>query len=211
MGASGSSRPTGGNPSRGRGAAWWADQSRTSRPWWWSRTTQVPGVVQPAPPQVTPAEGDAKHLRGGYERSVAGLGTSPSFITAVLLLAVLIATAYVTDTPVLSRVLVPVIGLLGTMGYASWLQRRHPDEPWLARLLVWGVVVKLVGTVLRYFTLLKNGSLGDASGFDIYGKRYANAWLGKTGAGAPGLSNLKSSTLLRVFTGMVYYLFGRDI
>jgi hypothetical protein len=212
VGASGSSRPAGSNPSRGRAAAWWADPSRTSRPWWGSRTTQVPGVVQPAPsPQVAAAGGDAKHLRGGYERSVAGLGTSPSFITAVILLAVLIATAHFADTPVLSRVLVPVIGLLGTMGYASWLQRRHPDEPWLARLLVWGVVVKLVGTVLRYFTLLKNGSLGDASGFDIYGKRYANAWLGKAGAVAPVLSNLKSSNFMRWFTGMVYYLFGRDI
>jgi hypothetical protein len=212
MAASRSSRPAGGNPSRGRGAAWWADPSRTSRPWWASRTTQVPGVVQPAPsPPVTAAGGDAKHLRGGYERSVAGLGTSPSFIIAVILLAVLIATAHFADTPVLSRVMVPVIGLLGTKGYASWLQRRHPDEPWLARLLVWGVIVKLVGTVLRYFTLLKNGSLGDASGFDIYGKRYANAWLGKAGAVAPVLSNLKSSNFMRWFTGMVYYLFGRDI
>jgi hypothetical protein len=190
---------------------WWADPSRKSRPWWASRAA-VPGVVQPAPAtHVTERGEDAKYLRGAVNRSVARLGSSPSFIIAVILLVVLMATAHIADTPVLSRILVPVIGLLGTIGYASWLQRRHPDEPWLARLLVWGVIVKLVGTVLRYFTLLKNGSLGDASGFDIYGKRYANAWLGKAGAVAPVLSNLKSSNFMRWFTGIVYYLFGRDI
>ena len=47
--------------------------------------------------------------------------------------------------------------------------------------------------------------------YDIYGKRYANAWLGRTTFPPPALLNLKSSNFLRWFTGVVYYFFGRDL
>jgi hypothetical protein len=124
---------------------------------------------------------------------------------------VLLMLSHFTDQPRVSRVLVPVVGFLGTIAFARWLQPRHPDEPWLGRLLILGVLVKIVGTILRYTTLLKKGQLGDASVYDVFGKRYAGAWLGKHGITQPVLSTLRSSNFLRWFTGIVYYLFGRDL
>ncbi len=138
-------------------------------------------------------------------------GLSPAFVAALAVLAVLVVTAHVADVPILSRVLIPVVGLFGTIGFASMLQRRHPDEPWLRRWLILGVLVKIGGTILRYITLLKKGQLGDASVYDQFGLRYANSWLGKTGVTTPVLTNLKSSNFMRWFTGIVYYLFGRDL
>ncbi len=133
------------------------------------------------------------------------------FFVSLVGLGILMVTAHVSDLPVLSRFLVPTVGLLGGMAFATWLQPRHPEEPWLRRYLIAGVVVKLIGALLRYFTLLKKGQLGDASVYDVVGKRFANAWLGKAGAFAPTLANLKSSNFMRWFTGIVYYLFGRDL
>ena len=146
------------------------------------------------------------------DNSAEGLGASaPVFVAAFVVLAVLMVTAHAADLPMLSRLLVPVVGLLGTIGFASWLQRRHPGEPWLGRLMIFGVIAKLIGAVLRYTTLLKNGQAGDASVYDTFGVRYANAWLGRTRFPPPDLSNLKSSNFMRWFTGVVYYLFGRDL
>jgi hypothetical protein len=53
--------------------------------------------------------------------------------------------------------------------------------------------------------------VGDATVYDTYGRRYANSWLGKPGAFLPQLDDLRKSNFLRWFTGIVYYLFGRDI
>src|SRR5207342_2888214 len=92
-----------------------------------------------------------------------------------------------------------------------YLQPRHPDEPWLGRLLVLGLLVKVVGTILRYTTLLSKGQVGDASIYDGFGKRYAGAWLGKVGANLPPPATLRSSNFVRCFTGLVYYLFVRDL
>ena len=199
-------------PSRLDQRAWWADPSRRAVPWWEARRSPLPGVVHPGESMH-----DAASERSAARSEVAivppghGLVSSPAFVAAAVSLLVLMVTAQVSELPALSRVLVPVIALLATIGFASWLQRRHPDEPWLARLMILGMTVKLVGTLLRYFTLLKNGQLGDASVYDLYGRRYAYAWLGKAGAVAPTLSDLKSSNFLRWFTGIVYYLFGRDL
>ena len=81
--------------------------------------------------------------------------------------------------PILTRVLVPVFGLLATIAAARWLSARHPDEPWLGRLLVLGVLAKEFASILRYRTLVNSyGDVGDASVFDIYGRRYSEFWLG---------------------------------
>lgn len=157
------------------------------------------------------SSGDARRPGLSVDPAAKSLASSPAFLAAVVVTVVLVATSQVSDLPVLSRILVPVVGLLGTIGIAAWLQGRHTDEPWLRRLLILGVIVKLAGTILRYFTLLKKGQLGDASVYDVFGKRYANAWLGKAGAITPVLVDLKSSNFLRWFTGVVYYLFGRDL
>jgi hypothetical protein len=141
----------------------------------------------------------------------SGRAAIPAFIVAGAALAVLLVIAHVSNPTIFSRIMVPVVGLLFTIAFARFLQPRHPDEPWLGRLLTLSVLVKIGGTVLRYTTLLKKGQLGDASVYDLAGKKFANAWLGKVGANAPNLANLRSSNFLRWFTGIVYYLFGRDL
>ena len=135
----------------------------------------------------------------------------PAFMVAGVALLVLLLLAHFADLPRVSRVLVPVVGVLATIAFARWLQPRHPDEPWLARLLILGVLVKIVGTILRYTTLLSKGQVGDASVYDGFGKRYAGAWLGKVGANLPPPATLHSSNFVRWFTGIIYYLFGRDL
>ena len=184
---------------------WWLDPSRGAAGWW-ERSPAPDAVPHDTRTSTRPS---AEPSAAPAVPSRRGLG--PAFVAALAVLAVLMVTAHVADIPQLSRVLVPVVGLFGTIGFARWLQPRHPDEPWLGRLLILGVLVKIGGTVLRYVTLLKKGQLGDASVYDQFGLRYANAWLGKTGVTAPVLVNLKSSNFLRWFTGIVYYLFGRDL
>jgi hypothetical protein len=151
--------------------------------------------------------GDARFAGPGYYPSPAG----PA-IVAVAALAVIIVASQTSDVPLLPRLLVPVVGLFGTIAAARWLQPRHPDEPWLTWMLTLGVVVKIVASALRYRSLVDSyGAVGDASVYDTWGKRLANAWLGKAGAVAPHLDNLKKSNFLRWFTGVTYYLFGRDL
>jgi len=112
---------------------------------------------------------------------------------------------------VLTRVLVPVFGFLATLAAAKWLSARHPDEPWLARILVLAVLAKEFASVLRYRTLVNAyGEVGDASVFDAAGRRYASFWL-HTATVRPELDNLRQTNFMRWFTGVVYYLFGTDM
>jgi len=128
------------------------------------------------------------------------------------LFAIVLVIAHVTDNAQLPRVLVPLAGLFTTIGFAQWLQRRHPDEPWLVKLMTLGVIVKVVASVLRYRTLVNAyGAVGDATVYDTWGRRFANVWLGRPGATVGTLTDLRKSNFLRWFTGVVYYLFGRDI
>ncbi len=157
-----------------------------------------PAVDEPnAPPEAVP----------GVPASAGGSGV-PALIVAAVLLLFLMASAHWFAQPRMSRVLIPVIGLTATIGAARLLARRHADEPWLPRLLVAGVVVKLIGSGLRYTTF---GDSGDASVYDTYGRRYANFWLHKFGALSPDLEDLRKSNFVRWFTGVVYYLFGSDM
>jgi hypothetical protein len=194
------------NADQVRAGAWWAQPNRGSAPWWPSRSSTPSDFAIPS--ETMPVEA----VDGEAAADIPGRRPiGPAMVAALALLAILIVIAQVSDPTKLSRVLVPLIGLLGAIGFASWLKPRHPEEPWLGRYLIWAMLVKIVGTILRYTTLLKKGQLGDASVYDIYGKRYANTWLGRSKFPAPALANLKSSNFLRWFTGMVYYLSGRDL
>src|ERR1700690_1087971 len=196
------------SPVTTRPGPWWADAARRSSPWWETRQGRFSDYLPPddLPPDAAPDAGGAPP-----EGVPSGRFPMPAFVVAGAVLVVLLFLSHFTDQPRVSRVLVPVVGFLGTIAFARWLQPRHPDEPWLGRLLILGVLVKIVGTILRYTTLLKKGQLGDASVYDVFGKRYAGAWLGKHGVTQPVLSTLRSSNFLRWFTGIVYYLFGRDL
>src|SRR5438270_394466 len=75
-------------------------------------------------PRSLPAMPNARHAPDGG----SGMG---AVIVAVVLLLFLAASAHWFAQPRLSRVLVPVIGLVATVGAGRLLVRRHPDEPWL--------------------------------------------------------------------------------
>ena len=120
------------NADRAGAGAWWADPNRGSAPWYLRRSSTPPDFVVSS--ETMPVEA----LDGEGAADMPGRRPfGPAIIAALALLAILIVIAQVSDPTKLSRMLVPVIGLLGTIGFASWLQRRHPDEPWLGRLLVW--------------------------------------------------------------------------
>lgn len=139
-------------------------------------------------------------------------GWLPLAVAAGAALAVLMFSAHFAQSALLTRILLPVVGILAVLAAARWLAPRHLDEPWLARLLVLGVVAKELASVLRYRTLVNSyGDVGDASVFDTYGRRYSSYWLHKSGAVLPGLDNIRKSNFLRWFTGVVYYLFGTDM
>ncbi len=188
------------------------DRGRPGAPWWMYRRpggsqARMPGPV--ANPKAMPVEDPRTPPAGGEDPHAVDSGSGVAMVVAAAaLLAFLIASAHWFPQPVLSRVLVPVIGLTATVGAARLLFRRHPDEPWLPRLLVGGVIVKLIGSGLRYRTF---GDAGDASVYDKYGKRFAGFWLHKAGVIAPDFPDLRKSNFVRWFTGVVYYLFGSDM
>jgi hypothetical protein len=189
------------------------DRARPGAPWWMYRrpggSSQAPRrgpaaerSPQPVPdPRLLPAVPDAK------DRTGTGSG-SPALVVAAILLVFLMASAHWFPQPRLSRVLVPLIGITATVGAARLLLRRHPDEPWLPRLLVAGVIVKLIGCGLRYRTF---GDVADASVYDKFGVRFAKFWMHTPGALAPDLTDLRKSNFVRWFTGVVYYAFGSDM
>ena len=135
----------------------------------------------------------------------------PYAVIAGAVLAVMVGAAFFAPSPVLPRILVPVFAVLATFAASRWLAVRHPDEPWLAKLMVLAVLAKEFASFLRWRTLVNAyGDVGDASVFDVYGRRYSSFWHGTAKVG-PELENIRKSNFLRFFTGVVYYLFGTDM
>jgi hypothetical protein len=160
---------------------------------------------------------DPDHPIGGFVDpeevdAPRGMGAGMPFaVLAAVVLAILIGTAFFAPSPVIPRILVPVFGVLATIAASRWLVVKHPDEPWLGGLFVLAVMVKEFASFLRWRTLVNSyGDVGDASVFDIYGKRYSGFWHGVTTVG-PQLDDIRKSNFLRFFTGVVYYLFGADM
>ena len=56
---------------------------------------------------------------GAFLFAQAATGLGGAFAVAFILLGILLVTAHVADMPRLSRVLVPVIGLFGTIGFRA--------------------------------------------------------------------------------------------
>ena len=110
----------------------------------------------------------------------------------------------------LGVVLVPLAGILLALAASRRITRLHPDEAWVGRWLVLGVVAKLTASYLAYLTLIQGyKGVGDATGYDSYGRDFAAAWLGD--GTAPDLPDLRRTNFLRWFTGVVYYLFGSNM
>src|SRR5262249_2459172 len=96
-------------------------------------------------------------------------------------------------------------GIAAAAAAGPYLQRRHPNEPWLARVLFWGMVAKLLATFLRYYSLVDSyGKVGDATEYDQYGRAYVAGT-------AKHLPDLHKTNFIRWFTAMVYVHFGVDI
>ncbi len=106
--------------------------------------------------------------------------------------------------------LVPFAGLFLTVAAVRRIVRRRPDEEWVGRWLILGLIAKLLAAYLNYYTVIVtyNGK-GDALDYDNVGRQYAQAWL--KGGKAPDLSNLKATNFVRWFTGVVYYVFGSKL
>src|SRR5205085_5837699 len=102
---------------------------------------------------------------------------APYFVIAAGVFAILFASSHFFPSPVLSRVLVPVLGFFATLGASRYLLAKHPDEPWLGWIFVVAVLAKEFASILRYTTLKNSyGQVGDASVYDNFGRRYWMYW-----------------------------------
>lgn len=106
--------------------------------------------------------------------------------------------------------LVVIAALLLASAFGRVITKKRPGEPWVGRMLMLGVVVKLMASWFRYYTIVVGyEGVSDASMYDEYGTGLANAW---NGIGtAPELVDLTNTNFVRWFTGAVYFVFGIDM
>lgn len=161
----------------------------------------------PPPPVPIPNDSEPSSRRHDDGRPTeTGTGLAISGVAA------LIATAVGTRLGInfAGVILVPVAGILFAVAMARHIARIRPDEKWVGSWLVLGVVVKIAASYARYFTLVSSyGGNGDASGYDDFGRQFANAWMGN--GVEPYLPDLRKTNFVRWFTGVVYYLFGQHM
>jgi hypothetical protein len=183
---------------------------RAAGPWWAERGLAGASARRWVP-DALPGEFEPDETGPIAAAARSASSAAPFAFLAGVVLAILMFAAHFMDSAVLARVLVPIFGFLAAVTAARWLSAKHLDEPWIAKFLVWGMVAKEIGSVLRYRTLVNSyGDVGDASVFNDYGQRYAKFWLGRTDVYSH-LDNIRKSNFIRWFTGVVYYLFGRDM
>jgi hypothetical protein len=199
----------GGNgASNGRGNG----NGNAADPWWANRGTGS----RPEGSGAGGSSAGADMSPVGEEPMPGGSVFTPAILPLIVaaggVLVVLLISGHFFPTPILTRVLIPLFGFLVVLAASRWLVARHPDEPWLGRIMVLAVLAKEFASVLRYTTLVNSyGDVGDATVFDTYGRRYANFWLHTAGAVQPPLDNIRKSNFLRWITGVIYYLFGSDM
>jgi hypothetical protein len=118
-------------------------------------------------------------------------------------------THFLMGNPASAAGLVVVLAFIVAAGVqlASFLAARHPEEPWLFRMLVLGLGFKLVATYVRYLTnVIGYENTGDAAEYDRFGKLFANAVV--NGMQAPDLATRTSTNFIRWLTGWVYVVTG---
>jgi hypothetical protein len=151
-------------------------------------------------PAVAGDETEVREAPRSIARPPQGSGLIAGVIAGLTLLIVL-AAAQAQVAAVAGRVLLPIFGIAAAAAVAPRLARRHPDEPWLPRLLVGAMAFKLLMTYLRYQVF--QGS-GDAMTYDRYGRQYV--------AGvAKALPDKQKTNFIKWLTGIVYAHFGVDI
>ncbi|MEY2589347.1 MAG: hypothetical protein QOJ67_1331 [Acidimicrobiaceae bacterium] len=143
-----------------------------------------------------------RHRRA--RRALVAIGAVVGFGAVVAAL-----THSLIDDPASVAGLVVVLALIvaGGVQLVSFLAARHPEEPWLFRMLMLGLAFKLVATYARYLTnVIGYESTGDATEYDRFGKLFANAVV--NGIQAPDLATRTSTNFIRWLTGWVYVVTG---
>jgi hypothetical protein len=104
--------------------------------------------------------------------------------------------------------LVPV--LLGASWSAFARQARRERNPGVAQLLMLALVLKLVGSMVRYLVAVYvyDGS-ADAMAYHDYGERLAMSF--RAGEFHTGLESLSDTNFIRFFTGVLYTVTGPSI
>ncbi|MFP5255281.1 MAG: nucleotidyltransferase family protein [Acidimicrobiia bacterium] len=196
-----SGAPAGARPG-GRQARWSA--ARPPRP---------PAGGPPFPPAAATADADDRPAPHGDSAQSVTVAPPPASGVPWALGggALLLATAAAAQMGAgVGLVTVPVAAVLLAVGASRRIARLRPDEAWVGRWLVLGVVAKLTASYLRYLTLVVGyEGVGDATGYDGFGRQFAAAWLGD--GTAPELPDLRRTNFIRWFTGVVYYVFGSDM
>jgi hypothetical protein len=173
-------------------------------------TGQTPAIDDPVLAPDAPDERSTAPagLEGAATPDRSGL--VPGVLAAVCF-AIVAATSRMGVAAV-GRVLIPAGAILGAIAVGQVVTRRHPDEPWLPKLLVAGVLVKLAGSMLRFYTLVnEQGFHGDASIYDKWGGDLFHAWTSGGAAPDPYRGASAGTGWIRWFTGVVYYVFGPDM
>jgi hypothetical protein len=132
-------------------------------------------------------------------------------VLAAALVAGLIIAVRGLGADSLGAWLVPAAGIVAVLAFGRRCARVHPDEPWLPQLLFLGVVVKLVASYVRYFTLTEAyGSIGDSLRYERYAHLQVAAWEGQQVV-VPELDSLRQTDFMKWLTAIVYYLFGQSL
>jgi hypothetical protein len=190
------------------------DPSQPGGRWWeYRRPDRTTGVATGAEPIGTPEAPQANEteVNRGFEVDTFFLptGRGPMLLAAGLLVMLVVATRAVGNES-LGVMLIPAAGLAAAIGFGQRCARSRPDEPWLPRLLLLGVIAKLVASYVRYLTFSEGyGGIGDASQYDKHGRALVAEWLG--GPSAPPTDNLRQTNFVKWLTGIVYYLFGQNL
>ena len=122
-------------------------------------------------PATTSVEGDAP--------SGGGLLFAALALLAFTIVFSLLGTVYT------GLVLMPITAMLFAGALARHIARRRPEEAWVGRWLLLGVLAKLVVSYIRYLSLVVGyDSFGDATGYDHVGRQFRER-MARSRRGAP--------------------------
>jgi hypothetical protein len=144
-------------------------------------------------------------LTGWKPTTVAWLGLVVTGACVALVLAVVGARYPVAVAPL---VLGSILVAISLPALARQARREHSDA--LFWVLVAALVLKLLGSMLRYFVAFDvYHGFADAAGYSQEGIRISEAF--RHGQFEIGLSSLTSTNFVRLLTGVVYTLIGPNI
>ena len=104
------------------------------------------------------------------------------------------------------------LAILGTVAFAGigWMVRRPGDASWLPNVLVIGFIVKLAGTVARYYMVTTLYGAGDAFRYYRVGIDLAAEWRSGQVPGLRGVGSL-GTQVVEAITGAMFAVFPPDM